>query len=271
MSQERKSFSTPEGLFIRCGVCKTILFRKEFERNFKVCPQCGFHYRLSVKERIELLLDSGTFQESFSGLKTSDPLNFHCVKKYSDLVARSQQETGLEEAVVVGEGKLEGISLALAFFDFGFIGGSMGSVVGEKVTRLFEWARDEGKPVLMVVASGGARMQEGMYSLFQMAKTVIALKNYQQKGLPYVALLTNPTTGGVTASFASLADVVLAEPQALIGFAGPKVIEQTTGSRLPKGFQTAEFLLKHGFVDLVVPRSEQKETLKTLFNYLAGG
>ncbi len=271
MVQEKKDLTAPESLFIRCGVCKTILFRKEFERNFKVCPHCGFHYRLSVLERIKLLLDEGSFEEKFGGLKTSDPLNFQCLKKYSELVARSRQETGLEEAVVVGEGKIEGFSLALGFFDFGFIGGSMGSVVGEKITRLFEWAKEEEKPVLLVVASGGARMQEGMYSLFQMAKTVTALKSYQQKNLPYIALFTNPTTGGVTASFASLADIILAEPQALIGFAGPKVIEQTTGSRLPKDFQTAEFLLKHGFVDLVVPRFEQKETLKTLFNYLAGG
>ncbi len=271
MGEEKKGFSVPDGLFIRCGVCKTILFRKEFERNFKVCPQCGFHYRLSVKERIELLLDKNSFQEMFSGLRTVDPLNFRCVKSYSELVVKSQQDTGLEEAVVVGKGKLETFSLALALFDFGFIGGSMGSVVGEKVTRLFEWASEEEKPVLMVVASGGARMQEGMFSLFQMAKTVIALKKYQKKNLPCLALFTNPTTGGVTASFASLADIILAEPHALIGFAGPKVIEQTTGSRLPKEFQTAEFLLKHGFVDLVVPRSKQRETLAKLFNYLTGG
>lgn len=271
MKKDKKGFSVPDGLFIRCGVCKTILFRKEFEKNFKVCPHCGFHYRLTIKERIELLLDKDSFQEKFSGLKTADPLKFCCVKSYSDLIIKSQKETGLEEAVVVGEGKIGKFSLAMAFFDFGFIGGSMGSVVGEKITRLFEWASEEEKPVLIVVASGGARMQEGMFSLFQMAKTVAALKKYQKKNLPYLALFTNPTTGGVTASFASLADIILAEPHALIGFAGPKVIEQTTGSRLPKEFQTAEFLLKHGFVDLVVPRSEQRETLIRLFNYLTGG
>ncbi len=271
MKEEKKGFSVPDGLFIRCGVCKTILFRKEFEKNFKVCPHCGFHYRLSVKERIDLLLDNNSFQEKFTELRTADPLSFRCLKNYSELVEKSEQKTGLREAVVTGEGKLGGISLALAFFDFGFIGGSMGSVVGEKITRLFELAEASKKPILMVIASGGARMQEGMFSLFQMAKTVTALKKYQRRNLPYVALFTNPTTGGVTASFASLADIILAEPQALIGFAGPKVIEQTTGSRLPKGFQTAEFLMKHGFVDLVVPRSEQRDTLIKLFDYLIGG
>jgi acetyl-CoA carboxylase carboxyl transferase subunit beta len=270
MSDKGKKIKVPDGMFIRCGVCKEISFKKEFLNSFRVCPSCGFHYRLMPSERIELLLDRGSLSQFDQGLTSIDPLSFKADKSYLESLSEARKKTGLEEAVIVGQAQIEGISVFFGLLDFGFIGGSMGSVVGEKVTRLFERATEKKRPVVWVIASGGARMQEGVFSLFQMAKTAQAVEEFSHSGQPYIAIFTHPTTGGVTASFASLADVIIAEPQALIGFAGPRVIEQTIRRRLPKGFQTAEFLLERGMVDMVVARVDLKRRLAQILKLLVG-
>lgn len=256
----------PEGIWSKCAACNEIIYQKEFLKNYKVCPKCNFHYQLTTQERIDVLLDKGTFQEMDSGLASANPLKFVAAKSYEESLASSIENTGLKEAVVVGLGELEGRKVLLAVMDFRFIGGTMGSVVGEKITRVIEKAAKERIPVIVVAASGGARMQEGMLSLMQMAKTSAAVSKLAQRGVPYISILTHPTTGGVTASFATLADVVIAEPGALIGFAGPRVIEQTIKEKLPEGFQTAEFLLEHGMVDMVIDRKKIKSTIATLLN-----
>ncbi|MHB0977250.1 MAG: acetyl-CoA carboxylase, carboxyltransferase subunit beta [Candidatus Aquicultorales bacterium] len=258
----------PDGVWLKCDSCNEVIFHREFERSFKVCPKCGFHTPLSALERITQICDAGSFKETSTGFASCDPLGFCSSKPYTQVVEAARAKTGLTEAVVSGMGLLDGRPVAVITMDFSFIGGSMGSVVGEKVTELFEIATTEGLPVIGVCASGGARMQEGMYSLVQMAKTSAAVGRHSGAGLPYISLLCHPTTGGVLASFATLADVIMAEPKALIGFTGPRIIEQTMKQKLPKGFQTAEFMLEHGQVDMIVPRSDQKDTIGRVLDYL---
>lgn len=258
----------PEGIWSKCAVCNEIIYQKEFLKNYKVCPKCNFHYQLSAYERIDSLLDIGTFVETDRSLTSKNPLNFTANKSYDESLAQSMERTSLFEAVVTGEGRLGGRKVVLAVMDFQFIGGSMGSVVGEKVTRAIERAAEKKLPLIIVAASGGARMQEGMFSLMQMAKTSAAVNKLSQNKIPYISILTHPTTGGVTASFATLADVIIAEPGALIGFTGPRVIEQTIKQKLPEGFQTAEFLLEHGMVDMVVERKKIRDEIGKLFDLL---
>jgi len=258
----------PEGIWSKCAVCNEIMYQKEFLKNYKVCPKCKFHYQLSAYERIDSLVDEGTFVETDRGLRSSNPLNFTANKSYDESLAQSVERTALPEAVITGEGRLNGQRVVLAVMDFRFIGGSMGSVVGEKVTRAIERAAEKKLPLIVVAASGGARMQEGMFSLMQMAKTSAAVNNLSRNKVPYISILTHPTTGGVTASFATLADVIIAEPGALIGFTGPRVIEQTIKQKLPQGFQTAEFLLEHGMVDMVVERKKIRDEIARLLKLL---
>ncbi len=261
-----------ESQWLRCGGCKELLYRKHFLENLKVCTRCGFHYRISARERMALLFDPDSTTETATTLHSVDPLGFAGAKPYPDSLTQAEAKTGLREACITGTAIVEGMRVAFFILDFDFIGGSMGSVVGEKVARVFDGARDETLPVIGVSASGGARMQEGMLSLYQMAKTSAAVERYREAvAMPYISILTNPTTGGVTASFATLGDIILAEPGALIGFTGPRVIEQTMKVRLPKGFQRAEFLLEHGMLDAVVPRAELRETVASCLRHLGGG
>jgi acetyl-CoA carboxylase carboxyl transferase subunit beta len=258
-----------EGLWIKCDSCKEIMARAEVERAGRVCPKCHYPFRITSRERIGLLVDAGTFEEYQTGLTSVDPLGFKDTKRYRDRVRAARQKTTMEEAVVTGVARLGGHPVVLCVFEFGFLGGSMGSVVGEKLTRAIELAIDKHVPVIIVPASGGARMQEGILSLMQMAKTSAALARLGEAGLPYLSVLTDPTTGGVTASFAMLGDVILAEPRALIGFAGPRVIAETIRQPLPEGFQRSEFLLEHGQIDLIVERRELKDTLRRLLTFFA--
>ena len=258
-----------EGLWIKCDSCKEIIYRAEVERGGKVCPKCRYPFRISARERIASLTDAGSFEEHHTGLTSADPLGFKDTKRYRDRVKAAQQKTGLDDAVVCGLGRIGGLPTVLCAFEFGFLGGSMGSVVGEKLTRAIEMAEAKHVPVVIVAASGGARMQEGILSLMQMAKTATALERLGRAGLPFLSVLTDPTTGGVTASFAMLGDVILAEPRALIGFAGPRVIAETIRQPLPEGFQRSEFLLEHGQVDMVVDRRDLKETLRRLLAFFA--
>ncbi len=253
-----------DGLWSKCPECSQVVYRKDLVANASVCASCGYHNRIDSSERIRLLADEGSFEALDSDLTPTDPLAFKDRRSYSDRIRDSQQATGLRDAVVTGLCRLDGIPLALGVMDFRFMGGSMGSVVGEKLTRLIEMATARRYPLLIVCASGGARMQEGMLSLMQMAKISGALERHRQAELLYVPLLTHPTTGGVTASFAMLGDLILAEPKALIGFAGRRVIEQTLREKLPEGFQTAEYLRDHGFVDAIVARPQLRTTLATL-------
>jgi acetyl-CoA carboxylase carboxyl transferase subunit beta len=258
----------PEGLWIKCGGCKEIVYQKEVERRANVCPKCNYHFSISAKERIEQLIDGDTFQEKDAGITSLDPLNFRDSIKYPERIKNAIKKTGLKEAVICGQGDLEGVPIELCAFEFGFQGGSMGSVVGEKLTRAIERALEFNRPVVIVSSSGGARMQEGVFSLMQMAKTSSALSWLSKAGIPYISVLTNPTTGGVTASVAMLGDVILAEPGALIGFAGPRVIEQTIRESLPEGFQRAEFLLEHGMLDMVVERRNMKSAISRVIQML---
>ena len=250
------------GKWIKCDNCKEILYKEDVRNNYSVCPNCGKHFRLSSRRRISQIIDDGTFEETDSNLQTTDPIKF---EGYLQKVKSLEEKTKIKEAVRTGIGKINGINVAIGVMDANFMMGSMGEVVGEKITRLIETAIEKHLPVILFCASGGARMQEGMVSLMQMAKTSAALSKLNKAGLLYVSVLTDPTTGGVTASFASLGDVILAEPGALIGFAGPRVIEQTINQKLPEGFQRAEFLLEHGFVDRIVERKDMKNEL---FNIL---
>ncbi|MBN2720367.1 MAG: acetyl-CoA carboxylase carboxyltransferase subunit beta [Proteobacteria bacterium] len=254
----------PEGLWIKCDNCGEIVYSKEIERNLKTCPKCDYHFRISAKERIRLLEDPGTFEEFDARILSEDPLNFRDSQKYRDRIKNAVKKTGLNEAVLSGTCTLDGLKIVLVVFDFFFLGGSMASVVGEKVTRAVERAIQEKCGIVVISSSGGARMQEGALSLMQMAKTSAALARLRRAGLPFISVLTDPTTGGVTASFAMLGDVNLAEPKALIGFAGPRVIEQTIRQELPEGFQRSEFLLEHGMIDKVVSRKELKKTIVAL-------
>ena len=253
-----------DGLWGKCPECSQVVYRKDLIANASVCSNCGYHNRINSDERIKLIVDSGSFQNIDQNLSPTDPLGFKDRRAYADRLRESQASTGLKDGVVTGLCKVESIPLALAVMDFRFMGGSMGSVVGEKITRLIEKATLEKLPLLIVCASGGARMQEGMLSLMQMAKISGALERHREAELLYMPLLTHPTTGGVTASFAMLGDLILAEPKALIGFAGRRVIEQTLREKLPENFQTAEYLQDHGFVDTIVPRTNLKKTLATL-------
>lgn len=251
----------PGGLWTKCSSCSAILYRQELERNLSVCPKCFFHFRINASERIQQLADVNSFQEMHAGLVSGDPLNFRDSVRYKDRLKKAQKKASSSDAVRVGKAELDGIGIMLAAFDFDFMGGSMGIVVGEKLTSMIEVAVSERRPVVIVSASGGARMQEGIFSLMQMARITSALARLGEKGVPYISVLTDPTTGGVAASFAMLGDLNIAEPGALIGFAGPRVIEQTIKKQLPEGFQRAEFLLAHGMLDQVVKRCELKQTL----------
>jgi acetyl-CoA carboxylase carboxyl transferase subunit beta len=258
----------PDGLWTKCEDCGEIIYNKSLEENLRVCPKCGYHFVMGAVERLEVLLDKGTFEESDSNLLTRDPLMFKGPKSYAEKLTRSQLETGLKEAAVTGTGLINGKKVVIAITDSRFIMGSMGSVVGEKVTRSIENSVRMRVPLIIVSGSGGgARMYEGMFSLMQMAKTSAAISRHHRSGLLYISLLTNSTMGGVMASFAALGDIVIAEPKALIGFAGPRVIEQTIGQKLPAGFQRSEFLLEHGMIDMIVPRKSMKSTMSQLIEF----
>ena len=253
-----------DGLWVKCSECGQVAYRKDLISNLNVCSNCGHHNRINSDERIKIIADKDSFKEFDGSLSPTDPLKFKDRRSYSDRIKESQDGTGLKDGVITGLCSINSMPLALAVMDFRFMGGSMGSVVGEKITRIIEKATIHNYPILIVCASGGARMQEGMLSLMQMAKISGALKKHRAKNLLYMPLLTHPTTGGVTASFAMLGDLILAEPKALIGFAGRRVIEQTLREKLPDNFQTAEYLLEHGFVDVIVKRNELKSTLTKL-------
>ncbi len=255
-----------ENLWTKCPECKTLLYVPDLKRNFKVCPKCDYHFPLSAVERVEFLLDDTGAQKLFENVLPSDPLKFKDTKSYKDRLKKAQEQTGLTEAIVIVKGFMNSQPVILASMDFGFIGGSMGSVVGERFFRACELAVSENIPLIAVTCSGGARMQEGILSLMQMAKTSLGVGMLKERGLPYITVLANPTTGGVAASFAFLGDIILAEPKALIGFAGPRVIEQTIKQKLPEGFQRSEFLLEKGMVDMVVSRKNLKDTLTNLLN-----
>jgi acetyl-CoA carboxylase carboxyl transferase subunit beta len=259
--------SVGAGVFRRCDGCGETLLAEQFERNFEVCPACGYHYRLDALSWAQLLLDPGTFDEFAKGLEPGDPLRFTDGKPYPDRVRATQKKSALEEAMLVGRASIEARPVAIGFFVFAFMGGSMGSVVGEKLARLFEVAAAERRPAIVLSASGGARMQEGILSLMQMAKSVAALGKLRDAKVPFLSVLTNPTTGGVAASYALLGDVNIAEPKALIGFAGPRVIEQTIRQKLPEGFQRSEFLLDHGMVDMITPRHAMRATISQLIQH----
>lgn len=254
--------------WVKCSHCTEMVHTTELQENFNCCPKCDHHYRFSAMQRIALLADEGTFEELFTNLKPCDPLKFVDQEAYPDRMERAQKKTGRDEAIVVGTCDIEGQPVSIAVLDFSFMGGSMGSVVGEKITLAIETALQRSTPFIMVSASGGARMQESTLSLMQMAKTSAALGKLAEAGLPYISILTNPTTGGVTASFASLGDIIMAEPDALIGFAGPRVVEQTIGEKLPPNAQKSEFLLEKGMIDCVVRRAEMKERLAFFLSFL---
>ncbi|HEX2194892.1 MAG TPA: acetyl-CoA carboxylase, carboxyltransferase subunit beta [Candidatus Limnocylindria bacterium] len=258
----------PTDAWTKCPSCESQIFNKQLERNQRVCPTCGHHFRMSVGERLDLLVDRDSFVERDAGLTSGDPLSFVDQQAYRDRLEASRIKTGLREAAIWGTARIDGRPVAIGLFDFRFMGGSMGSVVGEKVARCLETAIDQRIPAIVVSASGGARMQEGTLSLLQLAKTTAPLTRMDVAGVPFISVLTDPTTGGVLASFASLGDVIVAEPGALIGFAGARVASGTVGEELPEGFQRAEFLLEHGFVDMVVPRAELRDTLARLLKLL---
>ncbi len=262
-AKQRKDI--PEGLWTKCPSCSRILYNEQLIKNLKVCPKCDYHFRLSAKERLIQLVEDNTFEEIDANLVSIDPLKFKDSQNYPDRVKEAQEKTGLNEAIITGEGDIGTYRVAIGLFDFPFLGGSMASVVGEKVCRLIERASNKEMPLVIVSASGGARMQEGILSLMQMVKTSSAINLYSNKALPFISILSDPTTGGVSASFAFLADIIIAEPGALIGFAGPRVIEQTVRQKLPDKFQRAEFLLEHGMLDMVVHRKNMKPTLLKIF------
>ena len=266
--QERK-LQMPEGIWRKCDACKEVLYAKAIQQNGQACPRCDFHFPIAVEERLHLLMDPG-WEEVEGGLVSVDPLKFKDQMPYKDRIKKHRERTGKDDAAAVVSGSIMGHPLIVAIMDFDFLGGSLGSVVGEKLTRAIERAQAERKPCIIICASGGARMQEGALSLMQMAKVNSALARLHAARLPYIAVLTNPTTGGVTASFAMVGDVIMAEPGALIGFAGPRVIEQTIKQKLPEGFQRSEFLVKHGMVDMVVPRREMRETIARCLAFFTG-
>ena len=263
-----KKRDMPEGLWTKCPSCNESLFEDALSKNLRVCTSCGYHFTISSGERISSMVDEGSFVEMDKVLDSVNALGF---KGYLDKVKAYQQKTGLTEAVVTGRALIEGVPVLLAIMDFRFLGASMGSVVGEKITRAIEAATAERKPVLVFSASGGARMHEGILSLMQMAKTSGALARHAEARLPYISILTHPTTGGVTASFATLGDIIIAEPKCMIGFAGPRVVKETTHADLPPGFQTAEFMMQHGLVDMIVDRKDMRTMLAKLLRYMTAG
>ncbi len=258
----------PEGMWTKCGSCGEILHKGAVEQNLWVCPKCGFHFRVGSKEYFSILFDEGTFKEYDAKMSSKDPLNFVDTKKYKDRIKETIKKTGLHDAIRYGTGKMNKRETVIACMDFTFIGGSMGSVVGEKIARAIDKSIKLKAPLIIISASGGARMMEAAYSLMQLAKTSAKLAQLAQKKIPYISLMTDPTTGGTTASYAMLGDINIAEPGALIGFAGPRVIKQTIGKDLPEGFQRAEFLQEKGFVDIVVPRKDLKATISNLLSML---
>jgi len=256
-----RKITIPEGLWVKCDNCKEIIYKKEVARNANVCPKCNYHFRISAVERLEALYDDARYREFDRDIAPVDALGFVDTKAYADRLKSYQKATGLQDALISSEGLMGGMPVIIAVMEYGFMGGSMGSVVGEKVTRAAERAVAERKPLVIVSTSGGARMQEGILSLMQMAKISASLARLAESRIPFVSVMADPTTGGVTASYAMLGDLNVAEPNALIGFAGPRVIEQTIRQTLPEGFQRSEFLLEHGMLDFIVDRSEMKETL----------
>lgn len=265
-SQQLKDI--PEGLWIKCDSCGEIIYKKKLDRNLWVCPNCNFHFKVTSDYYLKIILDEDTFEIFDENIRSTDPMKFKDRKKYSDRIKAYSNKLSITEAVVVGLGKIDNIPVSIGVMDFRFIGGSMGSVVGERVARAIERAIDERIPLVIISASGGARMQESILSLMQMAKTGALLSKLDDAGLPYISVLTNPTTAGVMASYASLGDIIIAEPKALLGFAGPRVIQQTIGEELPPGFQSSEFFREHGFVDKVVPRAELRKTIAQTLRYL---
>ena len=264
----RKKSPKDEDLWVNCKKCKEQIYIAELEDNLKVCPKCEYHFRLDARQRIHLLIDHETFVEQDQDLTSPDPLKFKDTKKYKERMRATIKKNATNDAIITGSGEIEGIAIEICVFDFSFMGGSMGSVVGEKITRSIERAIEKNMPVIIVSCSGGARMQEGIFSLMQMAKTTSALQKLSAKKIPYISLLTDPTMGGVSASFSMLGDVILAEPGALIGFAGPRVIEQTVGEKLPEGFQRSDFLMEKGVLDMIVDRREMRNTISQLISTL---
>ena len=264
ISTEKRTRSVPEGVWIKCAKCDAQLYRNELERNLQVCPKCEYHMRIGARRRLEIFLDPDSQQELSAGLESLDPLKFRDSKRYRDRLVQAQKKTGEKDALVSVTGSLLGRPVVVCAFEFSFMGGSMGSVVGERFARAADHATENKMPLIAFSASGGARMQEALFSLLQMAKTSAALARLGSKGVPYISVLTDPTTGGVSASLAMLGDVNIAEPNALIGFAGPRVIEQTVGQRLPEGFQRSEFLLDHGAIDMIVDRRKLRQQIADL-------
>jgi acetyl-CoA carboxylase carboxyl transferase subunit beta len=266
---EKHQSRVPEGLWVKCPGCTQAIYNKDLAANVNVCPKCGHHFRISAAERLKALFDAGRWAEHHGNLFSTDPLQFTDTKPYRDRLQATIAATGMKDACIVATGKVDGIDVVIAAMEYSFIGGSMGVVVGEKITRAIEMALERRQPVIVISCSGGARMMEGALSLMQMAKVSAALARLDRAKVPFISILTDPTTGGVTASFAMLGDLNIAEPKALIGFAGPRVIEQTIRQKLPEGFQRSEFLLEHGFLDLVVDRREMKATLGRVLRFLA--
>jgi acetyl-CoA carboxylase carboxyl transferase subunit beta len=266
--EEREEVKPSDSLWIKCSSCNEMIYRRVIERNFQVCPKCNYHFQIPARRRLECVADPGTFVEYDEDLVSGDPLEFKDTKRYPLRIKESQESTGQKDAVICGEGKIEGQPVMIGIFEFNFMGGSLGSVVGEKITRLIERAIEKKTGVVIFCASGGARMQEGILSLMQMAKTSAALAKLHEAKLPYIGVLTDPTTGGVSASIGMLGDIILAEPKAMIGFAGPRVIKETIRAELPEGFQRAEYLLQHGMIDLIVERKELRHTLASLLEML---
>ena len=266
-SEEERTVKT-EGIFVKCPECDNPLYKRELTESHEVCTHCNYHFRYSARERLELIFDDNKYEELDANITSADPLEFVDSKPYSDRIEQAKAVSGLPEAIISGKGTVGGHLVYAGAMDMSFIGGSMGSAVGEKITRLIEYAIKDKGAVIVFSASGGARMQEGTLSLMQMGKISAALARLHEAGLPFISVLTDPTTGGVTASFAMLGDVIIAEPKALIGFAGPRVIEQTIRQKLPKGFQRSEFLLEHGMVDLVVDRREMKDTIVRMLDFM---
>jgi len=270
ISSDGQKKDIPDGMWTKCSGCGEIIHKKELDQNLFTCPKCQFHFRIGSKEYFEILLDAGSLKELNKSMRSVDPLKFTDTKSYAKRVEMTIKKTGLLDAVRTGEGTMNGIAIVIACMDFAFIGGSMGSVVGEKLARATDIARKKKQPLVVISSTGGARMMEGALSLMQMAKMSAKLAQLSDAGVPFISILTDPTTGGVTASFAMLGDIHIAEPGALIGFAGPRVIKQTIGKDLPNGFQRSEFLLDKGFVDLVVHRKELKETTTKVIRHLVG-
>jgi len=266
--QTERRLKMPEGLWVKCAACKEMVYKKEVLRNSNVCPKCNYHFRIGSRERLEMLLDDAKFEEFDTDISPIDALEFKDTKPYAKRIQDYQEKTGLRDAFISCVGELGGRPVVCGMMEYAFMGGSMGSVVGEKVTRCAELALREGMPLIIFTCSGGARMQEGALSLMQMAKISAALARLDDAGLPYIVVLTDPTTGGVTASFAMLGDLILAEPRALIGFAGPRVIEQTIRQKLPEGFQRSEFLLEHGMLDMVVDRAELRDVMISCLEFM---